>query len=406
MKNNIIKFIGLFIAIAFIASCEKEAFEEYSSVPVADAPGLTLTIDSNTDSAITVSYNMNMAGRVTLAVLPASVDTPAIADMQGRPTADYYYYKHDEGDAQATITYEGLEPYTEYRVYGVGQNLDGVFSEIIMTEAVRTEDFANPVITAFSPAKGELVFADSLDVVLTFSEPVTYVSGKEIRLFADYGTFDEVIIEDNIIVDGKTVTLKHGKYTYEDYINLTMEEGAFVDASGNQSSAVLDYPATPNYYFETSYAPAVDLVGEWTLTENSLYDGDANAIYDVTISLGNNPNELVIDTLWSALTLDGEMVVSMTIELDQETGGVICPLQDTDLDYSGGYSIYQVYSNYWSVNEGIYGSYTNDEIVIDAKLYAEGFGIFDQVQFVLVPSTGKRTENYVEAKKPVIREYF
>ncbi|MFP4023163.1 MAG: Ig-like domain-containing protein [Thiohalospira sp.] len=239
MKNNILKLVGFFIALAFLASCENEAFEEYSSVPVADAPGLTLTIDSNTDSAITVSYNMDMAGRVTLAVLPASVDTPSLVDMKARDTDDYYYYKHDEGEALGTITYEGLEPYTEYIVYGVGQNLDGVFSEIINTEAVRTEDFVNPELVSYTPVGQDPPVASDQPIVLTFSENVEYDNTKEVVFSAYFSGIDEVIPEDSISISGNEVTINWGILPYNDYCFISYEEGAFTDYSDNPVDEVV-----------------------------------------------------------------------------------------------------------------------------------------------------------------------
>ncbi|MDY6801758.1 MAG: Ig-like domain-containing protein [Bacteroidota bacterium] len=310
MKNNIIKFIGLFIAIAFIASCEQEAFEEYSSVPVADAPGLTLTIDSNTDSAITVSYNMNMAGRVTLAILPASVDTPTVADMQGRPTADYYYYKHDDGDAQATITYEGLEPYTEYRVYGVGQNLDGVFSDIIMTESVRTQDFVNPVIVAYSPEKAATGVSNTVLPTIEFSEPVTYVDGKLIELTGLFSGYIETIVADSIVYDGNKVSFKHSEFPFNDFIFINIDEGAFEDASGNISPEVYTVNGVQlDWYFRTEPDPDTQLsvifenfLGDYECTDYS--NADSTTVdwgpYSVTVSEDTDVEYgVIIDNFWA-----------------------------------------------------------------------------------------------------------
>jgi len=291
MKNNILKFIGFFIAVAFIASCDKEAFEEYSSVSVADAPGLTLTIDSNTDSAITVSYNMNMAGRVTLAVLPASVDTPAIADMQGRPTADYYYYKHDEGDAQGTITYEGLEPYTQYRVYGVGQNLDGVFSAIVSTEASRTDDFDAPTLdieAGVSPAvSASPATSNDFEIMLSFNEPVVLASSVDMEL----GYYDPIadaidwmpVVKDSISVSGNTVTIPQMKAELIDgeKVYLSIAEGSILDRNGNEYVGVESGIDTEGYpfgmYWRVDWEAKAELM---VLPSDTVYVTDAPA-FDV-----------------------------------------------------------------------------------------------------------------------------
>ncbi|MGC9342479.1 MAG: Ig-like domain-containing protein [Bacteroidales bacterium] len=312
MKNNILRLVGFFIALAFLASCENEAFEEYSSVPVADAPGLTLTIDSNTDSAITVSYNMDMAGRVTLAVLPASVDTPSIADMQGRPTADYYYYKHDEGDAQGTITYDGLEPYTEYIVYGVGQNLDGVFSEIISTEAVRTEDYVNPELVSYAP-KGHKPPVDSdQPIVLTFSENVVYDNTKEVVFSSYFGGIYEVVPEDSISISGNVVTINWGILPYNDYCFISYEEGAFADYTGNPAAEVVSGVFSgylEGIWFRVETDPATQLgvifenfLGDYVCTDYSNADSSTVDWGPYAVTITEDPDVeygVIVDNFWA-----------------------------------------------------------------------------------------------------------
>lgn len=365
MKNNIIKFIGLFIAIAFIASCEKEAFEEYSSVPVADAPGLTLTIDSNTDSAITVSYNIDMAGRVTLAVLPTSVDTPTIADMKGRPTADYYYYKHDEGNAEATITYEGLEPYTEYRVYGVGQNLDGVFSEIIMTEAVRTEDYVNPELLSWTPEGQNPKVSSDQPIVLTFSENVEYDNTKEVVFSSYFGGINEVVPEDSISISGNVVTINWGILPYNDYCFISYEEGAFADYTGNPAAEVISGVVggyLEGIWFRVETDPATQIgvifenfLGDYICTD--YLNADSSTVdwgpYSVTISENEEteePYDVIIEGYWgySAATFVVTFNENFTITANYQNIGLILD----DVFGPGNYGSDEViYSDIWAPDQ-------------------------------------------------------
>lgn len=278
LNKNIFKLFGFFLAIVVIAvACEQEAFEEYSSVPADAAPTVTVTIDSNTDSTLTVSYNMNVAGRVTLAVLAAGVDTPTVVTMETQD-ADVLmahavsYLEHDDGNAQGTVTYTGLMPYSQYWVVGLGHNTDGVPSEIVMTDLIRTQDFASPVISSFSPAGGADGVEIDADIVLTFSEDVSYVSGKTITLTSDIMGYNEVVDEADIAVAGNVVTISHSDFPYSDYINLEMEAGTFVDASGNGSAEYFLWPATPNYWFETK--PEIDFTklvgGFYVSSENEI----------------------------------------------------------------------------------------------------------------------------------------
>ena len=99
----------------------------------------------------------------------------------------------------------------------------------------------------------ELKIPVDVDVVLTFNEPVTYNATKVINLFSDGGTYDEIISEENVVVDGNVVTISHTEdFAYNDYINLIMDEGAFVDAAGNLSAEYVVWSGVPNYYFHTA----------------------------------------------------------------------------------------------------------------------------------------------------------
>lgn len=324
--------------IVFLASCDKEAFEENSSVPAAGAPTLTVTILSNTDSTLTVSYNMSVAGRVTLAVIPTAVDTPAIADLEARAFegATYIeYFIHDTGNAHDTITYSGLLPNTSYRLFGIGHNTDGVVSTLVITDAVVTQDFANPVISSFSPAKGDEDISITEDIVLTFHEPVTYVSTKSIRLFSDYAAYDELIPAENISVVGNVVTISHSDWPYDDYINLEMEEGTFVDENGNPSAAYLYYPASPNYWFSTAPEIYFDkITGHYYVTsENEIgfgygesggywVDIEQTDYYEISIyNLSFNGATLV-------LTLDPS---DHSIVVAEQSTGVVHPSSGEDI---------------------------------------------------------------------------
>jgi hypothetical protein len=284
MKNNILKFIGFFVLVAFLASCDKEAFEEYSSVPADAAPALTVTIDSFTDSTITVSYSMTGAGRVTLAVMPTSIGAPTVSSLEKRSIKedDYNYleyFKHEEGSASGTMTYDGLKPNTSYTVYGIGHNLDGVASEMITSNTIKTLDFANPIIAGLSPGKGSSDVAIDKDIVITFSENVTYVAGKVITVFSDFGPLNEVITADNILVEGNKVTINCPDFPFEDYINLTMEAGTFIDEQGNECGAINAYPTAPNYWFETRPEIYFDnITGHYyVISENEIGFGDGES---------------------------------------------------------------------------------------------------------------------------------
>lgn len=366
MKNNILKFIGFFVMVAFLASCDKEAFEEYSSVPADAAPALTVTIDSFTDSTITVSYSMTGAGRVTLAVMPASVDAPDIASLEKRSIDDALYleyFKHDDGSASGTVTYDGLDPFVSYIVYGIGHNLDGVASDLIASNTIKTLDFANPVLEGYKPAGSTTTRAlSNQPIVLTFSEPVLYDETKPLHFFGYFYGLDVEIPADSISISGNVVTIKYGILPFNDYCFLEYAEGAFTDLSYNPCEEVVSgviggYLEGIWFRVETNPVTQIGVIfenflGEYTCTD--YLNDDSTTVdwgpYGVTVTentVTDEPYDVLISGYWGyskgtfVVTFNANFTITATY---QNTGLIL-----DNVFGAGNYGADEVvYSNIWS----------------------------------------------------------
>ncbi len=161
--NNRFKFITFFIAIIFIAlACEKEAFEEYSSVPADPAPALTINVDAQPFD-LTVNYSFASEGRLTVMIMPGDIDTvPALEAMMARvfdDALDFEFIKTD--GTNGSVVMDGLYADNDYKVFALASNADGSFSEIIASSVIRTPE--PPLSLIFEEFLGDYQCVDLLN---------------------------------------------------------------------------------------------------------------------------------------------------------------------------------------------------------------------------------------------------
>ena len=382
--------IGVFI----LTSCEQD-INEYTLEDLGAAaatPGAAV-VDTVAETYCAIIVTPSEIGaRTYYFMIEDGVEIPDVNEVvTGNADMVASGYFEPEALENDTFTINELEMETTFNIYTFAVSEAGVASAYSAAVSIKTFDETIPYVSGFNPAKGAIVSIDQ-NIVLTFNESVTYDTTKAIVLFSDYASYNEVVSKANILIEDNVVTILHTDWPYEDYINLTMEEGAFVDDYDNVSAAIVGYPGSPNYWFETGLPPASEFVGNWTCSETSLYGGTAS--YAVTITAGEEANQLVITSLWGVFGA----VIPTVIVLDQETGNVTCPVQYTGYTY-GGDLIFASYSNAWSLEDGVYGGYYTGYIYFDAKLYASNTGIFDQVQFELTPSKSKAESRTVLNKE-------
>ncbi|HAN19308.1 MAG: hypothetical protein A2X13_01405 [Bacteroidetes bacterium GWC2_33_15] len=376
--KKILKYLAIFTAsILVFTACNDEELDwnkiEFQAAPAfADAVSITGIQDS--------SFVLNLE--------PASAEGYIFYIVQASSKDDITdpIYIVEKGEKEKvedmdviSVTISNLAQYTQYEVFALQTNAQGVPSAINTTTATTIDNWA-PTITSFSPAKGSENVSITADFVITFSEPVTYVSGKTIRLFSDFASYDETIAEENIIVEGNVVTIIHSEWPYEDYINLEMDEGAFVDGTDHPSAAIVYYPATPNYWIYTqSHVDFTNLVGHfYVASENEIgfgngerggywVDIERTGEYEITIynlrfsgaelilTLNPDGNTIVVADQWTGLvhTSTGQNI--MASDTDPYDIGV--DYVPGSFDPATGELIF--YTHYY-IAAGFFGFYTYD----------------------------------------------
>jgi len=409
MKLRKIKKFAIGLAAISLAlvqfGCEQDWQKEYESSILAAANTLTVTIDNFTDSTLTVSYNMTGAGRVTLAVMPTSVDAPAVASLVKRSIDDAIYidyFKHDDGNATGTITYDGLYPYTSYTVYGISHNLDGVASEMIASNSIRTLDLAEPVLKSYTP-KGQDPRVDSdQPIVLTFSENVQYDNTKQVVFSSYFFGINAVVPEDSISIVGNVVTINYGILPFNDYCFVSYEEGAFADYTGNQCEAVVSGVIggyLEGIWFRVEMNPIMNIekifdnfLGDYGATEYDVSDSISGAYgpYDVTISADENVEYGIIISNFFDVGAD----VKLEMKAD---GSIYCPTQYCY--HSSTYNVdiwVQGYTNSGSILEVNYGhwDYTDYSINMSFTLFVPNINYWADVHMTFDKETGKSEKRF------------
>ena len=247
MKNNIkyIKRIGIFVlALVISAACAK--WETETSPTLESASTVTLAVLSAGDSSVVISFANSSNGYVSLNLyegtgnaVPTEKDDKE-AMLTGNVTSMEYYSAETATGVVSQYTFEGLVQNASYEVMAVGNNSDGVVSEVAV-QVVNTSDSNPPVLLGSDPevGYGEVLAVDG-SVVLFFDEPVSYDATKDLT-FSEY--FDgEDVVAGSVTVDGNAVTVTLGEdLTNRDYVWLSYPEGAFTDASGNLTAEMVTY---------------------------------------------------------------------------------------------------------------------------------------------------------------------
>lgn len=255
--KNIYKFIMLILVATSVTffSCQEDPdypalvdlgtnptfVTDVAATNVADT-GFTMTITSSITGV--AYYVVTTAGSVEEAPTYIEIIDEDVEGTVKSGTLDF------ETADPVSMIFTDLDIYTSYDVFAVMTNDNGLSAQVSARITITTTDNQDPSIESFVPAVGGLAEIDE-DIVITFNENVTYVSGKTLTLTSDFGGFNEVVASADILVVGNVVTISHSDWPYSDYINLEMEAGAFIDASGNESEEIFLWPTTPNYWFET-----------------------------------------------------------------------------------------------------------------------------------------------------------
>lgn len=137
--------------------------------------------------------------------------------------------------AVAVDTAKALTPFSSYTIYAVAANVQGTIGTVV-TKTVKTTDSTKPT---FKPTLTDT------SAILTFD---TAVSKSELsKVFVRYFVADTTKLGDNVCKDsleakvtvaGNVATINCGKIPAGAYWSITVPEGTFVDASGQECKGV------------------------------------------------------------------------------------------------------------------------------------------------------------------------
>ncbi len=267
--RNII--VGMSCALVLVpTACTN--LDDFESSKLADPVVLSVVVAQVGDSAVQITATNPSDGYITLGLL----EDPG-EDLELDPEA--FFSQNYEGITFKTVKatknvalqveFDELIQYTDYVVYAVSSNADGVLGEVVSL-SFATSDSHSPELVATSPEVGTTEMPLTGELVLEFDEPVKYDSTK---LLQYYFYFDDVTVLNpalNVKVVGSNVTITSDSMPRNgEYVFVSWAEGAFTDLSDNAVEAMssnLDGSGDPYgiYYgaeskdFVPTVAPAND----------------------------------------------------------------------------------------------------------------------------------------------------
>ena len=245
MKIKYLDILSLFFisAVILISSCKEEdkwggtTYTKYAPATLADP-----VVSNVVDTAFTVTYTLADAGALNLFIVPAGTANPDSTDIVNNATLRI------EVDAAGDVVYTfaldsaDIEPGASFDVFATAASSFGMLSKVSKVTVNTTDnrlpfvdwDACNPILKA-----GEDV-AVNQDILLAFSEDVSFVAGKEINFYSYDGasTFLFTLDDADISTSGKIATIKHPNVPYNMTIIMEVEAGAFIDAAGNEFAGI------------------------------------------------------------------------------------------------------------------------------------------------------------------------
>lgn len=233
-------FAYLIVAAALAlgaSSCIKDVFPEGTEpTPALESEGIDIKVDSVSDNA----FEFTLAPKGKSAFYSYLVTAAPAA-----PDSSLLYAVKYTGLKQGIINYkkashfsiqmEDLTPNHTYYVYAVAGSEEGNVSPVVSV-SVTTTDGVAPRITG-SSYKGNVV-------TIKFSEPVTYVEGKEITaqgfpfLFPTGAPSVEKAVG-KVVANGNTADITFEAITQPGTLYVVnVPEGAFIDSVGQKTNGV------------------------------------------------------------------------------------------------------------------------------------------------------------------------
>lgn len=187
----------------------------------------------------------------------------------------------------------GIHPRTG-KLSGKPATVDGTLYTLTATNGASSQsttfnlflDTTAPTISSTTPADGSTFASSSGNLTVSFSEPVTAVASKSIRLVSSNGTTSIPVTSSeitgsgtNTIVINPTSDLGLGA----DY-HVEIDSGAFSDSSGNLFAGISD---STTWNFTTAKVPTAGLTVALDASNLSSYSGTGSVWYDLAGSADN-----------------------------------------------------------------------------------------------------------------------
>lgn len=257
MKLNMIKQIAAGLGVLSFAvvlySCEADWEKDYKAVTLKAPATATVSVTSIADSTALLNYSLSVTGRLYVAVVPGTDETPApdaqaiLKQTVGGAVFSKQIILNDAGALSSSVIVSGLVQNTSYKVFALPVNDDGVLGEIVTTEAFSTSDHHAPVLDLDSGVSPAITGNASIDLnfkpVLTFDEPVVLAETFSIKMGYRNAVTSQIVWvdvpEDSITISGSKVTIAQPATAMNgQYVFLSIGNGSVKDRAGNSYEGV------------------------------------------------------------------------------------------------------------------------------------------------------------------------
>ena len=244
---------------------------------------LALTSCTTWDDAKTENYGAGPSVDITIAAIQPTDSAFNITITPGSGTT-YYAYAISQGDQPSSsidaytllkggygnsvvnteknptlsIPVKNAQPNTTYQVYAVASNDKGIAGEVVV-KSIKTTDVNAPKALSFKDNKDG-------SILVTFNQALIKGSGAVTGIYYKEWDWDNPVTlgpdDITVTVSGSTATLSVPEAPAGAFVLFSLGKGAFVDASGNESSAL-------NSYYDENKD---DFVGLWVRTPLAPFD--------------------------------------------------------------------------------------------------------------------------------------
>jgi hypothetical protein len=245
MKINKLRtfVVGLVIAAVAITQygCEQEWQKQHDPAVLKAPATAELLVNTILDSTAILNYTQSVVGQLYVVVLPGNDETvaPVANSILRLNAAGAVFTKQlfliEDADRTGNLKITGLKQNTEYKVFVLPVNTDGVLGAVTTTPAFKTSDVYKPKFVSSSPAVAATGQAENFKVTLTFDEPVVINKADGIYFrYLNIVTMEITNAPAVVKVDGsKLIVEQTHKPIFGQWVFLTIDADAIKDRANN-----------------------------------------------------------------------------------------------------------------------------------------------------------------------------